>query len=93
MSEQNKKFIVKNVAEDLVDMYIDDCIKSSGMCTCERCKADVKAFALNTFPPKYVVTDIGEALARTGILSNQFEADMITALMSGIILVKKSPRH
>lgn len=89
-----KGFVIKNVSEDLVDMYIGGCMKSiPDMCTCDRCYADVKAFALNSFPPHYVVTDIGEALVRAGMLSNQFEADIITALMKAIAIVKEKPRH
>ena len=90
----NDGFIIKNVAEDLVDMYLDGCIASvKEMCACSRCRADIKALALNRFPPQYVVTDIGEALVRASILSNQFEADVITAIMSAIIIVKNKPRH
>lgn len=87
-------FIIKNVSEDLIDMELDRCISSiEGMCTCERCRADVKAFALNHFPPHYVVTDMGEALVRASMLSNQFEADIITAIMSAVMVVKSKPRH
>ena len=86
-------FVLKNVSEDLVDMYLDSSIAASGMCNCPRCRADVRAYALNNFPPRYVVTDLGDALMRVDIMSNQFRADIIIAIMNGINLVMKNPRH
>ena len=90
---QKGGFIVKNVSEDLVDMYLEGCIKSFDMCSCARCYADVRAFALNNFPPHYVVTDLGEALVLANVMSTQFEADIITAITNAIVKVKSSPRH
>lgn len=92
MSNQ-ENFISKNVSEDLVDMYLDNCITAAGMCSCPRCRADVRAYALNNFPPRYVVTDLGDALVRVNILSNQFRADIIIAIMNGINIVMRYPRH
>ena len=86
-------FILKNVSESLIDMYLDECLKNSNVCSCERCRTDIKAYALNQFPQHYVVTDFGDALVRVGILSNQFKVDVITAIMNGIVVVKKNPRH
>ena len=93
MDHGSNDFILKNVSEDLIDMYLDSCITAAGMCACPRCRADVRAFALNNFPPRYVVTDIGDVLSRVDLLSNQFRADIIIAIMSGINLVMRSPRH
>lgn len=89
----DNKYEVKNVSEDLVDMFIDDCMENSDMCTCPRCRADVRAFALNSFPPRYVVTDFGDAMTRALALSNQFQADIITAIMKAILVVRDNPRH
>lgn len=82
-----------NVSEDLIDMFLDDCMKKSDVCTCERCRADVRALALNLFPPHYVVTEVGDALVRATSLSFQCQADIITAILEGIAIVSKSPRH
>ena len=90
---ETEKFEIRNVSEDLVDMYLEECIKNSGMCTCARCRADVRAFALNNFPPRYVVTEFGDALTRALALSTQFQADIITAIMRGVLLVRDNPRH
>lgn len=88
-----KEFHVRNVSEMLVDEYIDDCIKSSGMCTCAKCRADVKAYALNNFPPHYVVTEVGELITQARTMSLQFRTDIITAIMLGIVTVSANPKH
>lgn len=88
-----EEFELRNISEELVDMHLNTCIKSSNMCKCARCRADVRAFALNNFPPHYVVTDFGEAMTKTLSLSVQFQADIITAIMRGVKLVSEKPRH
>ncbi len=85
--------ISRNVSEDLVDLYLDDCIEKSGMCSCERCKADARALALNQLPAHYVVTTVGNAYIRANATSVQSQADIITAIMSGINVVRLSPKH
>ena len=88
-----EKYQLRNVSEDLVEMHLDECMVKSDMCTCERCRADVKAFALNAIPPHYVVTDFGDALMRAQALSVQFSVDILTAIMKGVVIVKGGPRH
>ncbi len=85
--------IMRNVSEDLVDLYLDDCIEKSGMCSCERCRADVMALALNQMPAHYVVTTSGDAYIRANATSSQAQADIITAIMSGINIVGVNPNH
>lgn len=91
--DSENSYHVRNVSEDLVEIYLDDCIKKSDMCNCARCRADVKAFALNTLPPRYVVTDFGDALTRALSLSIQFQADIISTIIQSIKLVKEKPHH
>jgi competence protein ComFB len=87
------EFQVKNVSEDLVDFYLQECMERAQVCTCERCIADVTAFALNQLPPRYVVTTVGSAFARARAMSTQSKADIIKAITSGINLVRNDPRH
>ena len=88
-----EEYHVRNVSEDLIEMHLSESIRKSGTCDCARCRADIKAFALNIFPPHYVVTDLGDALTRANALSVQFRVDVMTAIMKGIVIVKASPRH
>ncbi len=62
-------------------------------CTCDRCKLDVIALALNAVPSKYVVTDKGELFGRANLMTNQSDADIIKEVTKAIDIVRDSPRH
>jgi len=89
----NEKHVSANISEDLIDIYLDSCIRTSGVCGCERCRADIRALALNSMPPHYAVTDLGDAYVRLDGMSVQSQADIITIIMNAINVVKKNPRH
>lgn len=84
---------VKNYMEDCVNSYIDMVMKETGMCTCERCKLDVIALALNELPPKYVATKKGQLYSKLNILESQFSVDVISALTKAVNVVKENKRH
>lgn len=79
--------------EEYVNNQIDELIDIAGICHCDQCRADVEALALNTLPPKYVVTVGGEVFARVNAMETQMQADIMTAIISGINMVKAKPRH
>lgn len=85
---------IKNFMEDVVASYVDEvCLSDKELCTCERCRFDVMALALNDLKPKYVVLPKGYAYARMDELEAQFQADTIVAVTKALKLVKESPRH
>jgi competence protein ComFB len=63
------------------------------MCTCEKCRMDVTAIALNNLPTKYVVTEKGELYGKLDTMNYQFETDIIKEVIKAIEKVKKSPQH
>lgn len=84
----------RNVTEDLVDLHLDNCLKSaSEMCVCDTCRMDVRCYALNHLPPHYVVTAAGNAYVQAEAMSTQSEADIISAIMHGVNVVRRNPRH
>jgi len=87
------KFEIHNVSEVLVDLNLDKCLENSVFCKCARCVADIRAYALNQLAPRYVVTEQGEAMVRASALSSQIQADIITAIMSAVMQVGRTPRH
>ncbi|MDR0952181.1 MAG: late competence development ComFB family protein [Oscillospiraceae bacterium] len=87
-----ENFSIHNVSEDMIEPFLDECMAETDMCTCPRCRLDVLAFALNAFPPHYVVTDFGDMITRAMSLSTQFRADIVTAVMEGVKLVSQRPR-
>lgn len=85
---------VKNIVEMLVWDSLDGVLDAKpGACKCEKCRADIAAFALNHLSPKYVVTDKGETIARAGSLDNKVRIAVLVALAEAVELVNAHPRH
>ena len=85
------ELVSKNLSEDLVDIFLEGCIKSAGICSCDRCRADIRALALNAMPPRYVVSELGDAYVRLDGMSAQSQADIVSAIMSAIKVVRDKP--
>ena len=58
----------KNIMENLVEDEFERAKGSLNCCTCEACRNDIIAYALNQLPPKYVATRKGEVYSRALIL-------------------------
>lgn len=85
---------VRNHMEYVVNKMLPQVLKmQSDVCTCPQCISDIKAIALNTLPPKYIVTEKGEVFTKANELTVQFEADVTRALVEAIEVVKGHPRH
>ncbi len=84
---------LKNYMEKLVFLKIDQILKMQGLCGCERCRLDIAAIALNILPPRYYVTDLGGVYSKAKSFSTQSETDVVTAVLQGIEVVTKNPRH
>lgn len=86
--------LLKNITQDIVFEKLDEMLPNiSEICTCERCKYDIMAIALNNLPPRYVVTERGAIFTRVSSLDVQIAADTITELTRAIEQVKREPRH
>lgn len=83
-----------NILEKMVWDCMDDILKRKPeACTCDKCRTDIAAYALNQLKPRYVVTDKGETLARTESLTNDFKVTLTIALAEAIEIVSSNPRH
>lgn len=87
------EYNLKNYMEEVVEDTLRDVIDDLGICTCEQCKLDITALALNNLPPKYVVTTRGEVYSKVSTLQQQFEVDAISAIALAADTIKKNPRH
>jgi competence protein ComFB len=87
--------IVHNTMEELVFRYIDKAFKreETDMCTCERCKMDVAAIALNNLPTKYVATDKGGIYVKIQEMEIQYVVDVIREVTMAMDKVKVHPSH
>jgi competence protein ComFB len=86
--------LIKNCMEDLVwNCYSSILRKYPDFCGCQTCVSDVLALALNNLPPKYIATHIGEVYTRVASLQQQFETDILCAVIKSIEIVQGRPRH
>jgi len=86
-------FRPKNIMEDLVENRLGDLMRSADMCCCERCRADVKALALNKLPPRYAVSAGGEVYSHFQELCTQSQVNITAAIMAAIQVVRQNPHH
>lgn len=88
-----EEIVVRNITEDLVEMYMDECLERVDICKCNQCLADIRAYTLNNLPPHYVATKVGDVYVRLNTGSTQSKADILTAIMNGVNIVGSNPRH
>ncbi|MGB9814089.1 MAG: late competence development ComFB family protein [Thermovenabulum sp.] len=89
-----KELKLKNFMEDVVFQILDEILmEKKDFCSCERCKMDIAAIALNHLPPKYTVTESGEVFTKVELLSQQFRADALVEILKAIEIVSRKPHH
>ncbi len=59
----SEKLLLVNIVEELVKDSVNCLIESFDMCSCEVCRMNACALALNELPPKYVTTTRGVLFA------------------------------
>lgn len=86
---------LRNYSEEAVDHLLEKILSEyEGVCKCEKCRLDIKAYALNSLRPKYVVSDEGEMYTRvTNEIDKQEIIDVVEYIMKGIETVSKNPKH
>jgi len=83
-----------NYSEILVLRVLDDVLrKDDTICSCDRCKLDIAAIALNNLKPRYTVSEKGELYTKMDEMEIQNIADIIKEITRAIEKVKKDPRH
>ncbi|MGM0599234.1 MAG: late competence development ComFB family protein [Candidatus Rifleibacteriota bacterium] len=90
-----EKMVLVNKMEGVVEQAVETVVseKNKEFCTCDRCRKDVIALALNSLPPRYVVTEIGDAVTNVDLDSFQGKANIIMAVYKAIDVVNSHPRH
>lgn len=85
---------VRNVMEALVEGVLDEELgRWPEVCACDRCRVDMKAFALNNLPPRYVVNEPGVVHAHLEALTAPFHGDVRYSVRSAVQMVSARPRH
>jgi len=86
--------MLKNHMEDAVNWVLPLVLKEySDLCTCERCREDIKAIALNRLKPIYVSSKQGESYAKLNNMSLQSKTDIMQKIVEAIEIVKNNPKH
>lgn len=86
---------LSNVTETLTRFMFEDAFQNTGKlpCTCEQCRDDILAFALNHLPVRYVSSDLGHAYVKSQYMSSQLQSDIISELARAVTIVGSRPRH
>ena len=95
MENNKEEFVLVNKMEHAVKNAVDELFAQGNTpgCSCDRCKLDVVALALNSLPSKYVVTNIGNAVTNVVLNSSQWQANLTMAVCNAIEIVRSKPRH
>lgn len=83
----------RNLMEDFVLQNLDTVMAAEGGCTCDACKSDVVAYALNHLEPHYVATRQGRLMVKLQSYEFQSRADVVAALSEAAVLIARTPRH
>lgn len=85
---------LRNYMEVAVEKYVDGIIEKMDVCTCEKCRLDIMAIALNNLPVEYVVTDEGMLYKKVRlIMESDYKVKVVTELTKAAEIVKKDARH
>lgn len=83
-----------NMMEHYVDERLSELLKDYDCCKCEACVEDMKAYALNRLPARYVSTVNGQVFTRIQQeLESQPSVDLDIAVIKAIEHISSSPRH
>ena len=91
VEEESASYI--NVMQILVEEKADEYMKMFGICCCDKCRVDVRAYALNHLPPKYVVLSENERVPRLTVYENRFASDITAQLIQACKQVMLRPHH
>ncbi|MCY6354628.1 late competence development ComFB family protein [Clostridium sp. ZS2-4] len=88
-------YSLKNYSEELVDQLLPRTLQSyNNICKCKKCTLDIKAYALNSIKPKYVVSEQGEIYTRVlNEINKQEMINIVESIMRAIEVISKNPRH
>jgi len=85
---------LRNVMEDLVESALAETLpRHPDVCGCDRCRIDMKAFALNNLPPRYVVDEPGTVHQHLETITLPLRGDVLYSVQWAVRMVGARPRH
>jgi len=83
-----------NYSEVVVKKVLDDYIANNNIqCKCERCLADIMAYALNHLPPRYFVSHKGEVLTSFESQTLPDRTRVLAEVVYASVIVAANPSH
>lgn len=79
-----------NLPELLAERYYTRYQRRLNCCTCQHCRDDVFAIALNKVHPRYVASD---RLDMRALDNREMITETVTALIRALLMVKRNPHH
>lgn len=85
---------LKNFSEIVVKKVLQDYLPNADLpCKCEKCQADIMAFALNRLPPRYYVSLKGEVLTNLEAQLTPDKARVLAEVVAAAQIVAACPSH
>ena len=81
------------IEDDVINVITKLGNKDVDWCTCDKCKMDIAALALNNLKPQYVVTEKGNVLGRANNMTQQYKTDVTLEVTKAIEIVGRNPQH
>lgn len=87
------EFILANIVEKMTRRKVDELISGIDMCSCEKCRLNACAIALNSLPPHYVTTTKGALLAEIDSLEAGYRTNITIEVTKALMIVSRQPLH
>jgi len=85
---------LRNFSEVIVKKTLEEYLPKANIpCKCERCEADIMAFALNRLPPRYFVSLKGEVLTNFESQMLPDKARVLAEVVAAAQIVATYPSH
>lgn len=85
---------LSNFNEVMVKRALEEYLPKSNLpCKCERCQADIIAFALNRLPPRYFVSLKGEVMTHFESQMVPDRARILSEVVSAAQIISAYPSH
>lgn len=87
-------FELRNHTEVVVQQVLQDYLrKNQLLCSCERCKSDIMALALNRLPARYYVSSRGEIMTQWESQALPDQARIMSEVVRAAQQVNETPSH
>ncbi len=92
-TDEKSELVLINIPEALVLQTVKQIILTMNMCTCEICKLNASAIALNALTPNYVITTKGKLQGKISTEMINYHIQVLVETTKALMIVKNHPPH